>query len=128
MNVLFDTQLLLWIVLNSPAFPVKARALVLASDTTPWVSAASLWEIAIKTALKRPRFAFDPREMRDRLVSEGWSELAVSGDHAAEAATLPLIHKDPFDRMLVAQATFEGFALATTDATVAKYGGRIEQF
>lgn len=126
MNIIFDTQLLLWIVLDSPALPQKARGLLLRPETSPWLSAASLWEIAIKTALKRPGFDLDPREMRDRLVAEGWSELPVNGDHAAEAALLPLIHKDPFDRMLVAQAVAEGYRLATTDATIANYGGPIE--
>lgn len=127
MNVLFDTQLVLWIVLNSPSLPARARTLLTAPETSPWISAASLWEVAIKTALRRPGFEFDPRIMRRQLLGEGWSELIVNGDHAAEAAGLPLIHKDPFDRMLIAQASHEGFTLVTADVIIARYAGRIER-
>ena len=89
------------------------------------MSAASLWEIAIKSGLGRPDFHVDPRLLRRGLLENGYDELAVSGDHATAVDLLPPIHKDPFDRILVAQAQIEGITLLTTDDFVARYPGPI---
>jgi PIN domain nuclease of toxin-antitoxin system len=88
-------------------------------------SAASLWEIAIKAALRRADFQIDVGKLRRSLFDNGYSEIAATGAHAAALANLPLIHKDPFDRSLVAQATVEGLTLVTGDPVVAKYPGPV---
>ena len=88
-------------------------------------SVVSLWEIAIKAALRRADFQIDVGELRRNLFDNGYSEIAATGAHAAALANLPLIHKDPFDRMLVAQAMIEGLTLITRDPVVARYSGPV---
>lgn len=88
-------------------------------------SVVSLWEIAIKAALRRADFQIDVGELRRNLFGNGYSEIAATGAHAAALANLPLIHKDPFDRMLVAQAMIEGLTLITRDPVVAQYPGPV---
>lgn len=90
-----------------------------------WFSAASLWEVAIKHGLGREDFRVEPRRLRRGLLDNGWRELAISSDHALAALALPPIHKDPFDRMLLAQAHVEGVTLVTSDEAVAQYPGQI---
>ena len=90
-------------------------------------SVASLWEVAIKFALGRPEFDVDPRILRRGLLDNGFVELAVTAQHALETISLPPIHKDPFDRLLVAQATVEGLTLLTADATILRYPGPIRR-
>src|SRR5215211_6567077 len=85
-------------------------------------SAASLWEIAIKNSLGRKDFRVEPRLLRRALLDHGYLELAISSEHAVNVDALPPLHKDPFDRMLVAQALVEGVVLATSDAELATYG------
>ncbi len=82
---------------------------------------SSIWEIAIKKRLQRPDFRFDPRAIRRQLIDDGYEELPVLGQHAGEVDSLPPKHKDPFDRILIAQAMVEGIALLTADAVIAKY-------
>lgn len=89
-------------------------------------SAASIWEIAIKNSLGRADFKVDARLLRRGLLDNDYTELAITSAHAVVVESLPLIHKDPFDRILVAQATAEGFTLLTADSTVAKYPGPID--
>lgn len=89
-------------------------------------SAASIWEIVIKSGLGRDDFKVDASLLRRGLTDNDYTELPVTSAHAVFVASLPLIHKDPFDRILIAQATVEGFALLTADRTVAMYGGPIE--
>jgi len=89
-------------------------------------SAASLWEIAIKRGLGREDFQVDPRVLRRALIDNDYVELAITGEHAIEADGLPPIHKDPFDRLLVAQSRVEGIMLLTTDETVARYPGPVQ--
>ena len=84
--------------------PEEARALIEQQDTEPTVSAASLWEIAIKNGLGRQDFMVDPHLLRRGLLENGYAELAITGAHAVAVNLLPPIHKDPFDRILVAQA------------------------
>ena len=85
----------------------------------------NVWEIAIKRRLDRPDFIVEAPVLRRALVEAGYTELSVTSDHAIATASLPPIHKDPFDRLLVAQATFEGVLLLTSDAVVGRYPGPI---
>ena len=121
MKLLVDTQLLLW----AAGMPGKlsAAALELLEDphNTLFYSAASLWEVVIKNGLGRSDFAVNPYLLRRGLVDNGWRELAVEGSHTLAVSSLPSIHKDLFDRVLVAQAQVEGFLLLTTDETLEKY-------
>ena len=125
MKLLLDTQLLLWAAGLPERLPVQARLLMERPETEPIVSAASLWEIAIKSGLGRPDFSVDPRLLRRGLLENGYAELDVTGAHATAVDLLPPIHKDPFDRILVAQAQIEGLTLLTTDEVVARYPGPI---
>ena len=125
MKVLLDTHLLLWAAGMPERLPAQARVLLERPETEPVVSAASLWEIAIKSGLGRIDFSVDPRLLRRGLLENGYSELDVTGAHAAAVDLLPPIHKDPFDRILVAQAQIEGVTLLTTDEIVARYPGPI---
>jgi PIN domain nuclease of toxin-antitoxin system len=90
-------------------------------------SAVSLWEIAIKRSIGKLDRGIDPRTIRRELIAMGYEELAVLGQHAVAVESLPWIHKDPFDRLLIAQATVEGITLLTADATVARYPGSIRK-
>ena len=91
-----------------------------------WFSVASLWEVTIKNSLGRPDFKVDPHLLRRGLIENGYSELAITAHHALGIAHLPPIHKDPFDRMLIAQAEHEGFLLLTLDEVVLRYTGPIK--
>jgi PIN domain nuclease of toxin-antitoxin system len=86
-----------------------------------WFSAASIWEVAIKSSLGREDFRAEPRRLRRGLLDNGWRELAISSEHAAATVNLPPLHRDPFDRILVAQAQVEGLTLVTADELVAQY-------
>jgi PIN domain nuclease of toxin-antitoxin system len=90
-------------------------------------SAASLWEIAIKSALRRPNFRVDAPLLRRRLLNNGYRELAVTGEHVVAVVDLPRLHSDPFDRILVAQSIVEGITLLTTDPRVAQYPGPVRR-
>ena len=125
MKILLDTHLLLWAAGVPERLPASARALLEDAETEPIVSAASLWEITIKSGLGRADFSVDPRLLRRGLLEHGYFELDVTGAHATAVDLLPPIHKDPFDRILVAQAQIEGLTLLTTDETVARYPGPI---
>jgi PIN domain nuclease of toxin-antitoxin system len=126
MKLLLDTHLLLWVAAGRPKkLSRKARTLIESSDNELFFSAASLWEVVIKRALGREDFKVDPRLLRRGLLDNGYSELPVVSEHVVAVDNLPVIHKDPFDRILVAQATVEGFALLTADATVAQYGSPV---
>ncbi len=96
-----------------------------APDNTLYFSVASLWEIAIKSGLRRPDFQVDARVLRHGLLDNGYQELAIVSAHVVAIDVLPPIHKDPFDRLLIAQAGVEGITLLTDDATVAKYPGPV---
>ena len=89
-------------------------------------SAVSLWEVAIKNGLGRPDFNIDPCFLRWGLLASGFIELDVTGAHAVAVGGLPPIHKDPFDRILIAQAQIQGLTLLTADAVVARYPGSIK--
>ena len=125
MQLLLDTHVLLWAALGAERLSAPARALITDAGNQPWFSAASLWEITIKSGLGRPDFAVDAGLLRRGLLDHGWQELAISGTHALAVASLPPLHRDPFDRLLVAQARHEGMALITADATLPAYPGTI---
>jgi PIN domain nuclease of toxin-antitoxin system len=125
MKLLLDTHLLLWASGQPKKLSRKARTLIEAPDNELFFSAASLWEVVIKRALGREDFKVDPRLLRRGLLDNGYSELPVASEHVVAVESLPAIHKDPFDRILVAQAIVEGFALLTADSTVAQYGGPV---
>ena len=127
MNLLLDTHVLLWAAGLSARLPDEARTLLEESETRPVFSAASLWEVAIKNGMGRPDFRIDPHLLRRGLLENGYIELAVTGAHAVAVALLPLLHKDPFDRILVAQAQVEGITLLTADAIVGRYPGSIRR-
>ena len=125
MKLLLDTHILLWAVGTPERLSARAFAMIDDPDAEPMVSAASLWEVAIKAGLGREDFQVDPVILRRGLLEHGYTELPISGAHATAVARLPHIHKDPFDRILVAQAQLEGITLLTTDAVVARYPGPI---
>ncbi|WP_421999583.1 type II toxin-antitoxin system VapC family toxin [Reyranella sp.] len=125
MTLLVDTHLLLWAAGEPQKLPRKARRLLDDPGTALWFSAASLWEVAIKHGLGREDFRVEPRRLRRGLIDNGWRELAITSEHAVAAGDLPVLHKDPFDRMLVAQARVEGLTLVTSDASVARHDGNV---
>jgi PIN domain nuclease of toxin-antitoxin system len=117
-RLLLDTHLLLWALGAPSKLPTRARSLVAKGDV--YVSAASIWEISIKSALGK--LTADPREVLAALGPAGFIELPINGEHAARVLDLPPIHRDPFDRLLVAQALAEPMRLVTNDAVLAGYG------
>ena len=125
MTLLVDTHLLLWAAGEPQKLSKKARRLLDDLDSQLWFSAASLWEVALKHGLGRKDFRVEPRRLRRGLIDNGWRELTISSEHAVATLDLPPLHKDPFDRMLVAQAQVEGLALVTSDELVARYDGNI---
>ncbi len=125
MRLLLDTHILLWTIAESRKLSAAARALIGEPDNELTFSAVNLWEVAIKTGRGRDDFRIDVSSLRRQLFDHGYAELAMSGAHAAGLMSLPPIHKDPFDRMLVAQAMIEGLTLVTADPVVAKYPGDI---
>lgn len=122
-----DTHLLLWAAGQPQKLSRKARRLLEDPGSQLWFSAASLWEVAIKHGLGRDDFRIEPHRLRRALIDNGWHELAISSEHAVATLNLPPIHKDPFDRMLIAQAHVEGVTLATSDDVLARYPGQIQR-
>jgi PIN domain nuclease of toxin-antitoxin system len=127
MKLLLDTHLLLWAAGEPKRLSKQARLLIDNPDNELLFSAASLWEVAIKRGLGREDFKVDARLLRRGLLDNGYSELPIISDHVVATESLPPIHKDPFDRVLVAQATIEGVTLLTIDSLVAQYPGPIKR-
>lgn len=125
MKLLLDTHVLLWAAGQPERLSAQATELIQDSGNEPLFSAASLWEIAIKCGLGRPDFRVDPHLLRRGLIENGYRELPIDSRHAVAVNDLPPIHKDPFDRMLVAQSRVEGILLLTSDELVARYAGPI---
>ncbi len=126
MKLLLDTHLLLWAAGQPDRLSATARSLIDNPENELLFSAASVWEVAIKRGLGRNDFQVDPRLLRRGLLDNGYGELPIVSDHVVAIESLPPIHKDPFDRILVAQATVEGITLLTTDSLVAQYPGPIQ--
>jgi PIN domain nuclease of toxin-antitoxin system len=125
MKCLLDTHLLLWASAQSDRLSDAARLLLEDEQNELIYSAASIWEVSIKFALGRKDFNVDPNLLRRGLLDNGYSELKISSEHAVTIRILPPIHKDPFDRLLVAQAVSEGITLLTIDPVVAQYPGPV---
>ena len=126
MTLLLDTHLLLWVASDPERLSAESQDLLGDPATELMFSTASIWEIVIKNALGRSDFRVEPRLFRDGLIQNGYSELAVRSEHALAVGRLPLLHKDPFDRILIAQAQVENVTLLTTDDKVACYPGPIQ--
>jgi PIN domain nuclease of toxin-antitoxin system len=122
LNFLLDTHLLLWAAGDPDRLSSRARGLIEDAENVLYFSVASLWEISIKRGLGRPDFLVEPRILRRALLDNGYVELVITADHALAVEALPDLHKDPFDRLLVAQARTEGITLLTADSQVAQYG------
>ena len=125
MKLLLDTHILLWGAIEPERLSVSANALIEDPDNEIIFSVVTLWEVASKTARGRDDFHVDVSSLRRQLLDNGYAELAVAGAHAVALATLPPLHKDPFDRMLVTQAMVEGVTLVTGDPAVARYPGPV---
>lgn len=127
MKLLLDTHLLLWAAGSPDLLPATARPLLEDEQNELLFSAASLWEIAIKSGLGRSDFKVDARVLRRGLLDNGYQELVITSEHAVFIDSLLPLHKDPFDRILVAQASVEGITLLTTDSLVAQYPGPVRK-
>jgi PIN domain nuclease of toxin-antitoxin system len=126
MKFLLDTHLLLWAAGQPERISKPARELIENPDNVLFFSAASIWEIAIKSSLGREDFKADSRLIRRGLIDNGYREVAISSEHAAGVQALPLVHKDPFDRLLIAQSLVEGMPLVTVDPILSQYPGMIQ--
>jgi PIN domain nuclease of toxin-antitoxin system len=127
MKLLIDTHLLIWAATEPRRLPALAHALIDDRANELFFSAVSMWEIAVKAALGRSDFMVDVRVLRRGLLDTGYHELSMTSEHAMHVPILPLLHKDPFDRLLVSQATVEGITLLTSDGLVAQYPGPIQR-
>jgi PIN domain nuclease of toxin-antitoxin system len=127
LNLLLDTHVLLWAAGNPDRLSETARTLIIDENNTLFFSAASVWEIVIKSGLGRNDFCVDPNLFRRSLQDNGYLELPIMSQHVLAVYHLPDLHKDPFDRMLVAQAQSEGFLLLTADERVALYPGPVQR-
>ncbi|MEI7189723.1 type II toxin-antitoxin system VapC family toxin [Dickeya dianthicola] len=113
---LLDTNILIFLAYNSEYLTEEVKKIIQDTDNDLYFSTASIWEVAIKFSLNRPDFDINSDELRKGLFDNGFKELAVKGEHAMNVLNLPeLLHKDPFDRMLIAQANYEEFIFITSD-------------
>ena len=127
MKLLLDTQLLLWAAGTPDKLSASARKLLTSPRNELLFSAASLWEITIKNSLGRKDFRVEPRLLRRGLLDNGYTELPITSEHVVSVDTLPPLHRDPFDRLLVAQALCEGVTLLTADVQLARYPGPVRK-
>jgi PIN domain nuclease of toxin-antitoxin system len=122
MRLLLDTHIFVWLTANDKRLTAPARQILLNADQI-FVSSASIWEIAIKSAINKIRV--NPQDAIQEMQINGFDELTVSSVHAAAVAKLPLLHRDPFDRLLVAQAIEEHLQFVTADSELAAYSGLV---
>jgi PIN domain nuclease of toxin-antitoxin system len=120
--LLLDTHLLLWAAFDPARLSVKATKVLRSRETPLAFSQATIWEVAIKTSLGRADFSVDPALLHGALLAQGFVELGIAAPHLVRVASLPWIHRDPFDRLLVAQAIEERLTLLTADALLKRYG------
>jgi PIN domain nuclease of toxin-antitoxin system len=125
MKLLLDTHLLLWAAVTPARLSLTARRLINDGGNELIFSAASLWEIAIKRGLGRSDLRAEPRVLRRGLLDNGYTELPIDSNHTVALDGLASLHKDPFDRILIAQAMVEGITLLTKDPLIAQYSGPI---
>ena len=125
MKLLLDTQVLIWA--GWDLLPTATAARIADPATTVYFSTASLWEIVIKNGLKRADFRLNTADFWHELLANGYRQLDIAAEHILAVATLPRLHADPFDRLLIAQANTEHLTLLTTDARILQYPGEIEK-
>ena len=125
MKYLLDTHILLWVAIVPEKLSSEVLNLVENPDNELIFSAASIWEISIKSQMGRDDFKVDAGVFRRSLIDNGYIELPIRSEHAAETYHLPILHKDPFDRMLIAQSFYEGITLLTSDKLVCQYSNSI---
>jgi PIN domain nuclease of toxin-antitoxin system len=125
LNLLLDTHVALWAITDSPRLPIQARELILAPRVVVWISAATVWEIAIKHSLGRGDMPISGEDAIRYFRAAGYQFLIIEPDHAAAVESLPAHHQDPFDRLLVAQALTEPMRLLTHDAMLARYSDTV---
>ena len=125
MNLLLDTHVALWAITDSPKLPQRARDLIQAPRATVWVSAASIWEIAIKCGMGRGDMPVSGEDAVRYFQESGYRFLPIDVEHALAVESLPAHHQDPFDRILVAQALVEPMRLMTHDPLVARYSDTV---
>jgi len=121
MRLLLDTHVLIWMAFSPDRLSTKARRAIQSHDNEIYFSVISLWEIGVKRALGRKDFLFDPYVLRRELISRGFIELSVTGEHALAVNQLPSLHGDPFDRLLLCQAIVDGLTIITKDKLIAQY-------
>ena len=121
MTVMLDTHMLLWAALGSDRLPAPAAAMINDPSQELVFSAANIWEVVIKGSLGRKDFRVNPHTLRMRLLENGYAELAISSEHTLAVANLPDLHKDPFDRILIAQAQIEKLPIMTADPQFRRY-------
>jgi len=126
-KLLLDTHVLIWAAGFPERISPEGRNLIADTANALLFSAASLWEIAIKSTLRREDFTVDGRLLRRGLLDNGYGELPILSEHAVAIEGLPAIHKDPFDRLLIAQSMVEGITLLTADEVVGRYPGPIRK-
>lgn len=124
MNYLLDTHILLWSLVEPDKVPGRMVRLIEDTGNRVWFSSASIWEIAIKHSLWKDEFPVEPGKIWKAARQTGLEELVVSGEHAVGVDALPWLHRDPFDRILVAQARMERMKLLSVDTRVNAYFAR----
>lgn len=117
MSLLLDTHVVLWWLTDDANLSEEMKSR-LDGDPDVWVSAATVWEIAIKQSIGK---ILEPAHLPETVANSGFRQLPISFDHAVAAGRLPAVHRDPFDRMLVAQARSEGLSLVTRDPQIQRY-------
>lgn len=125
MNILLDTHVALWAITDSPKLPKRAREMIESPKSSVWISAATVWEIAIKHSLGRGDMPVSSQDVLRYFRESGYRFLPIEPEHAAGVEDLPAHHADPFDRILVAQALAEPMRLMTHDPMVARYSDTI---
>jgi len=125
MRLLLDTHLLVWAMGEPERLHAGCVAMLEDPSNSLVFSVASLWELVIKQALGRPDFNLEPSLLRQALLDGGWQELPIEASHALAVSHLPPLHRDPFDRLLLAQAQVEGLLLLTADSQLSLYPGPI---
>ena len=125
MRILLDTHLLIWGAADRKRLSAEATALITDPAHQPVFSVASIWETAVKFALNRADFVMNPELLRAGLLDNGYEELDIVAPHVIAAGALPPLHRDPFDRIIVAQAGVEGYLLLSSDPLVTQYPGPV---
>ena len=127
MQLLLDTHLLVWAMGEPERLDPALVRLLENPINTPVFSVASLWELVIKRGLDRPDFQLEPSLLRQALLEAGWRELPVQAHHVLAVGQLPPLHRDPYDRLLLAQAQADGLLLITADQQLAQYPGPVRR-